>query len=430
MPAPAAQTAPASPLTAEAGGSALISRQPVLDGDRRVTGYRVAYAVAPDVVGARSVADAPAGLGDGMPTSDRAATRLFGDIVSVVGLEELVGDALAHLPLSRSLLLNLGVPPVRPDRVVLRVAYQHALDPELADILDALAGRGYALSLYDLPGPALESELLHRFGIVEVNFAAWQPDALRAVVDMVVAERGAVLAVGLRTDGGYNAAKAIGCTLFAGSFYSSPSTTEVRDVPVGALSTLAAVARVQGAGATVEDLEAVIDRDLGLSVKLLRYINSAYFGTRSKITSIRQAVMMLGARGVARWALMVALTGGTAAPTELSTMALTRGRMCELLAAGRADVGPDELFLIGLLSLADALLDTPIDNVVAELPLADHVAAALLERKGPAGEILDAVTSYEVGSFDAHSVLALRGNVSAAYMDALRWARESVQGLG
>ncbi len=80
-------------------------------------------------------------------------TRLFGDILTVVGLEELVGSALAHIPVSRQLAENLGVPPVRPDQVVLRVAHDHAVDPELRSILDSLAGRGYALSLYDLPGP-------------------------------------------------------------------------------------------------------------------------------------------------------------------------------------------------------------------------------------------------------------------------------------
>jgi c-di-GMP-related signal transduction protein len=164
-------------------------------------------------------------------------------------------------------------------------------------------------------------------------------------------------------------------------------------------------------------------------VKLLRYINSAYFGMRSQITSIRQAVMMLGSRGVSRWAMMVALTGGTAAPPELSVMALTRARMCEVLASARSDVAADEMFLIGLLSLADALLDVPLPVVLEELPLADHVASALLERSGPAGAILDAVISYEVGSFEAASVQAHRVTVADAYLDGLRWARESVRGM-
>ena len=195
------------------------------------------------------------------------------------------------------------------------------------------------------------------------------------------------------------------------------------------MSSLVSLVRLQGDQASIEELERVIDHDVGLSVKLLRYINSAYFGMRSQITSIRQAVMMLGARGVSRWALMVALTGATRAPMELSVMALTRARMCELLAAGRSDVAPDEMFLIGLLSLADALLDTPLDKVLDELPLADSSTAALLDRSGPAGAVLDAVTNYEMGSFENESVQAYGAELARAYVDALRWARDTIGGL-
>ena len=394
------------------GTAAFISRQPVLDAQGRVSGYRVAYATTSDA-----------------GTSEGAATRLFGDIVSVVGLEELVGDALAHLPVSRRLLLTLGVPPVRPDQVVLRVAYALALDPELRPILDSLAGRGYSLSLYDLPGPAVPGDLLTLFGIVEIDFGRWGSEECAAAAEAVLAERGTPLAVGLNSGEAHEAAVAMGFELFAGSFFSSPTNTEVRNVPVGALGALAAVAQMQGAAGDIDELVKVIDRDLGLSVKLLRYINSAYFGMRSQITSIRQAVMMLGSRGVSRWAMMVALTGGTAAPPELSVMALTRARMCETLASARRDVAADEMFTIGLLSLADALLDVPMARVVEELPLADHVTAALLDRAGPAGAILDAVVAYEVGSFDVATVQAHRGTVADAYLDGLRWARESVRGM-
>src|SRR5947209_10201224 len=132
----ALQPAELDPSDASRGTAAFISRQPVLDAQRRVTGYRVAYATAEDGRAA---------------SSEGAATRLFGDVISVVGLEELVGETLAHLPISRRLLLTLGVPPVRPDQVVLRVASEHAADPELRPVLDSLADRGYSLSLYELP---------------------------------------------------------------------------------------------------------------------------------------------------------------------------------------------------------------------------------------------------------------------------------------
>jgi EAL and modified HD-GYP domain-containing signal transduction protein len=89
-------------------------------------------------------------------------------------------------------------------------------------------------------------------------------------------------------------------------------------------------------------------------------------------------------------------------------------------------VEADELFTIGLLSVADALLDRPLETILAELPLADELGAALVRREGPAGAILQAVIDYEVANFGTHSVQAHRAAVGIAYMDALRWAQETL----
>ncbi len=390
-----------------------ISRQPVVDAEMRVTGYRVAYATA-----------------GGGEHGEESAARLLGDVLSSVGLDELVGSALAHLPLSRELLLALGVPPVRPDRVMLRIAYDTACDEELRKVLDSLAGRGYALSLHALPGAAFDPALLELFGTVEVDFSAWSGGEAALAVPLIRSGRATPLAAGLGDYNDFEQAKTHGFELFAGPFYSSRHRAAVRKVPVGEMGTLVALAALQGQSATIEELEEVIDRDVGLSVKLLRYINSAYVGMRGSITSIRQAVMMLGSRGVSRWALLVALTGGPSTPRELSVVGLTRARMCELLGAGRPGLEGDQLFTVGLLSVADALLEVPLETIVEELPLADDVSTALLRRDGPPGVILGAVVSYEQGDFDAGILHAHTPGIASSYRDALGWAVETVSALG
>ena len=400
------------PEPPDAASELFISRQPVVDGHMRVTGYRVAYATA-----------------DGSEHSEGTAARLLGDVLSGVGLDELVGESLAHLPLSRELLLALGVPPVRPDRVLLRITHATAHDSEVADVIDALMGRGYALSLYDLPGPEFDASLLDTFGTIEIELRAWSPEDAARAVSRIRAARAMPLASGLRDYNEFEQAKELGFKLFSGPFYASRHKAVVRTVPVGEMGTLVSLAALQGRSASIEELEAVIDRDVGLSVKLLRYINSAYIGLRGSISSIRQAVMMLGSRGVSRWALLVALTASPHAPRELSVMGLTRARMCELLGAGLRDVGGDQLFTIGLLSVADALLQVPLETLVEELPLADEVSAALLKRDGPAGAILKVVVSYEQGDFDVAALHSLAPGIAGSYRDALGWAVETVSTL-
>jgi EAL and modified HD-GYP domain-containing signal transduction protein len=395
-----------------AGPELFISRQPVVDGEMRVSGYRVAYSTADD-----------------HEPQDGSAARLLGDVLSGVGLDELVGDTLAHLPLSRDVLLALGVPPVRPDRVMLRIDYQTALDPEVGRTIDALTSRGYALALFDLPGADFDASLLERFATVEIDFGDFDSGDMATALSRIRAGRGMSLAAGVIDYTQFEQAKALGFELFAGPFYASRHRAAVRKIPVGEMGTLVSLAAMQSGSATIEELEQVIDRDVGLSVKLLRYINSAYIGMRGSITSIRQAVMMLGSRGVSRWALLVALTGGPSAPREVSVMGLTRARMCELLGSDREDVGGDQLFTVGLLSVADALLDVPLETIVEELPLADEVSAALLRRDGPAGSILDAVVSYEQGVFDAASLQAHSRGIAVSYRDALGWAVGTVSAL-
>jgi len=397
---------------ADASSELFISRQPVVDGQMRVTGYRVAYATV-----------------DGLEPGGDTAARLLGDVLSGVGLDDLVGESLAHLPLSRELLIALGVPPVRPDRVLLRIAHDTAEDPEVAGVIEALTGRGYALSLHDLDGPDFDAALLDMFGTVEIELGAWSPDDAARAVSRIRAARAMSLASGLNDYTQFEQAKGLGFELFAGPFYASRHKAAVRAIPVGEMGTLVALAAMQGGSATIEDLEKVIDRDVGLSVKLLRYINSAYIGLRGNIGSIRQAVMMLGSRGVSRWALLVALTGGPNAPRELSVMGLTRARMCELLGADLRDVGGDQLFTVGLLSVADALLEVPLETIVEELPLAHEVSAALIRRDGPAGAILKAVVSYEQGDFDVATIQSQTPRIASSYRDALGWAVETVSSL-
>jgi c-di-GMP phosphodiesterase len=268
--------------------------------------------------------------------------------------------------------------------------------------------------------------VLERFGTVEIDLPRWDDDGAGAVVLQAHASCAIPLAAGLSDHAEYGRANQLGFRLFAGPFIATPRVSAMRQVPIEHLSTLVAFAQLRSRSATIEELEEVINSDVGLSVKLLRYINSAYFGMRHKIASIRQAVMMLGTSGVSRWAILVALTGGPSAPRELSIMALTRARMCELLGARYTAVDPDELFTVGLLSAADALLDLPLEAIVGQLPLSDEVTRALLEYEGDPGAILDAVISYERGDFEAPIVRAYRDGLVGAYRASLGWAQRTL----
>ena len=170
-------------------------------------------------------------------------------------------------------------------------------------------------------------------------------------------------------------------------------------VGTGGHSSLRALGELSAADASFEELERIISSDVGLSLKLLRYVNSAFFALPRHIGSVREALTLLGTRTVRRWATVMAMSAVPGAPHELVAIALHRARMCEMLAGSASADDRETLFTIGLFSVADGLMDMTMEEVLETLPFADEIRAALLRHEGPKGELLAAVLAYERGEF-------------------------------
>jgi c-di-GMP phosphodiesterase len=186
----------------------------------------------------------------------------------------------------------------------------------------------------------------------------------------------------------------------------------------------ALVSLTQGAaGASLEDLERHISEDAGLSYRFVRLANSAFFGGRTPVGSIRQALMRLGTTAVSQWITLFALSKMTDRPQHLLNTAVHRGRLCELLAREYPDTVPERAFSAGLFSVLDALLGRPMPELIADLCLDDRLATAITDHRGPEGRLLAAVLAYERGDFAAcahHDVRLV--NVGNAYCHAAQWA--------
>jgi c-di-GMP phosphodiesterase len=177
-------------------------------------------------------------------------------------------------------------------------------------------------------------------------------------------------------------------------------------------------------------LEALISHDVGVSHKLLRLANSAHVAPRSEVRSIRHALALIGGRTVRRWTTLLMLAEARGHAHELLVTALIRARCCEVRAERSADADADRAFTAGLFSVADALLDTPLEEVLASVPFDDAMTAALLEHTGPEGRILKAVTDYEHGRFDEAAGDQDVTGLGDAYYDAVEWATETILQLG
>src|SRR5262245_24678861 len=380
-------TAPAPPApepTPEKPGVAIV-RWPVVDGRREVVGY--------ELVGDGSVLE-------GFQPSE---------------LQELGGG--------RPIWLDAPDDPARldgldPGRTVLQIAAETPVDRA-----QMLRQAGFGLALEGFAG---DDALLEHCGIVKVHARGREDEDLRALLAKP-AERGLVLvATGVGSTEEFTRCRVLGFSHFQGEFFARPRGEGGE--PTGALASLQTLAELTSEESSFEELERTIGADVGLSVALLRYVNSAYFSLPREIDSVKEALSLLGTRAVSRWATVVALSAVPDAPDQLVALALLRARMCELLGGDSSEQDRDRLFTVGLFSAADALLDAPLDKTLTELPFSEDMTSALLRYEGRKGRILATTLRYEQGHFpeiDGDPI-----ELAEAYLQALKWADDAGRWVG
>jgi len=212
--------------------------------------------------------------------------------------------------------------------------------------------------------------------------------------------------------------------LLQGQFYTQPSGKDNQKISPSTQTLMELLVKLQDPNIEADSLADTLSLDISLSYKLLRLINSAFFGLPKEIGSVKQAIVMLGHNKIKTWASLLSLSGVDDKPVELRIVAMTRAKMCELLAKyykGQADT----FFAAGLFSSLDAIIDKPLATLLDNLPLSPELNQALLNRSGVAGRALQDVLNYEKGDWQALDASPLPVEVICrAYLDAINWAKE------
>jgi EAL and modified HD-GYP domain-containing signal transduction protein len=232
-----------------------------------------------------------------------------------------------------------------------------------------------------------------------------------------------LLAEKVETQEDHERCVALGFDLFQGYFFCKPETLSARGMAPNRLALLQLVAALNDPKVEFSELETLISRDVALSYRLLRYINSAFFGLRREVDSIGRAVALLGLENVKRWSTLTIFAGIEEKPRELVVTGLTRARFCELAGPREFDMAnPDNLFTLGLFSVIDALMDAKMDDVLETIPFPADTKEALVNRAGPKGELLEAALACERGEFPTPGLAEVQ-------LEAMRWATEATAQL-
>src|ERR1700733_2978140 len=391
-----------------------VARQPIFNRALHVAGYELLF---------RGAEASTALVAD----SEGATASVVLNSFTEIGLERLVGANPAWVNVSREFVLSGLARTMPPGIVGLEILEDELLDERFVHALIDLKRLGYRLAPDDFVYTVSAQRVLGLVDVVKLDVLAMGREGMTREAARLRPYGVTLLAEKVETHEDHAWCVELGCELFQGFFFCQPELVHNRGILANRASILEIVAELQDPSVQLVHLERRISRDVALSFRLLRYINSAFFGLRFEISSIGQALALLGVDNLRRWATLTVLASVDGKPPELTVTALIRARFCELAGDQIPGPRPGELFTLGLFSVIDALMDAPIEDVVALIPFPPDMRAALVSRAGEKGALLDCVTALEAGDFDRAQKL-VRG-AGDLYLEALMWANDAAGAL-
>jgi EAL and modified HD-GYP domain-containing signal transduction protein len=390
-----------------------IVRQPILDSKARVFGYQLLYECGPAA----------------LDPIDTAAARTLSEAILSIGVDPLSCGRPLFVPLTRALLLG-GAGSLLPPSTVIVLDDSITGDNEVVEMCRRLRQQNYSIAVPQFGPNATMPELLPLADYARVDLRRTKTRDWKPVVGQLNA-RG-IKAIAERVENAEVAAAALeaGFSLLQGYYFCRPTTFLSTQIPARRLVYIKLLSALNRENVSMDEIEELVSHDLSLSVRVLRAVNSAAYGIRHEVTSLRHALVFLGLAQVRKWASVWAMTGlGEGDSSGLVGMSLVRARCCEYLGEMIPNREGSGYFLLGLCSKLDVILRRPMEIAIGDLPLPAMIRDALFGRDNLAKTVLDTIVHYERGEWDAAYAGTNRLNVNLdllpdIYADAIRWARD------
>ncbi|MBW1894904.1 MAG: HDOD domain-containing protein [Deltaproteobacteria bacterium] len=394
-----------------------VARQPIFDTSKKVFAYELLF---------RSGLD---NFYDLSTPLDTAASKTISNSFLAIGLDTITNGKKAFINFTKNLLTS-GIPYLLPKELII-VEILEDIEPtdDLIEACKQLKKSGFILALDDFIYSEKLKPLIELTDIIKVDFLQTKADERKSVMERVGDPHIEFLAEKVETSEDFLEAVDMGYTYFQGYFFSKPLIIQGNDIPVNKLNMMKLINEVNKPDTGFDKIENIIKHDVSLSYKLLRFMNSAFFGFNSKIESIKHALVLLGEKEVKKWVSLVALSGlAYDKPRELINISVLRAKFCESLAEKTGvKVHADDCFLIGMFSLIDALIDKPLHDILPELPLAEYVKHALLGKHNVYSDLLQLTVAYERGEWEIITANSKRLKLQEEtlpdiYLDSINWA--------
>jgi c-di-GMP-related signal transduction protein len=395
-----------------------VARQPILDRDENVFGYELLFR--------DGVQNTFAGDCD-------EASRATLDRSLVMGLDVLCDGRRAFINCTRDTLIKGLVTLLPSAATVVEVLENVPADHYVMGACQRLKEDGYLIALDDFVTDDKRAALAEMADIIKVDMKLTTVEQRAAIVKNYGPWRHRLLAEKIETRAEFTESRDQGFVYFQGFFFRRPEKLSTRELPGNRLNYLRMLQEVSRPDLDVPALERLIKGEASVCYRLLRYLNSPVFGLKNEIRSVRHALSMLGEREVRRWVRLVAAVGaGQEKNSDLVLSALVRARFGELLQP-LVPHGESDLFLLGLMSLLDAMLEMPMSDVLDRVPLDHETKAVLMGKASALRPIYQLMLAHESGEWEAAEQLSANlqldsEEVAGYYWRAQQWAREVSSG--
>ena len=395
---------------------AYIARQPILDIDKNVTGYELLFRD---------------GVNNFFPNIDpNAATSLIlTQNHLTLGIEQIAGNLPAFINFHADTIIKNFPHFLDKEKVVIEILEDVELSDQLISACKELSEKGYALALDDHNFDPKWQVLFPFVKMIKVDISQFNILQISKFVNSIEFPHIELLAEKVETSRQFEQLKTLGFKQFQGYFFARPEMMKHKKITPTKQNLIDLIAESNKPELDLTAIQAILTRDVGLTYKLLRFINSPAYGCSQEITSLKHALIFLGDLELKKFIALLALANlNDAKPTEIIRISLARAKFCELISQSRKDnENPPKSFLTGMLSLIDGMLDSELDDVLKLLPIHEDIKQALLGGSHYLTTYLALVTSVEMGDSEASerlcSVLDFSSQqLSIYYQEAIRWA--------
>lgn len=363
--------------------------------------------------------------------ADHATSSVITNSFLVIGLNILTGGKKAFINFTQNLLMDETAINLPKDYIVVEILENVVPDKGIITACRKLKDMGYVLALDDFVFEPRFEPLIKLADIIKVDFIATEAGERQSLVKKFGYQNIKFLAEKVETQQEFDQALNMGYSYFQGFFFSKPIIISSHDIPGYKLNYLSILHEIHRPEIDFNQIENIIKRDVSISYKLLRFINSAFFSFNTKIHSIKQALVLLGINEFKKWVSLIVLKGlGEDKPLELMMVSIIRARLCELIGENLElkDRSAD-LFFMGMFSLIDTFMNRPMAEVLEQLPLAEETKDALLGNEGRYRDVFELVVAYEKIEWANVSEYAKKLGIDQLkvadyYIESLNWANQ------